>query len=124
MSASAGEVRVACDERKVERFGEDDEHGIGRGQRGAQLPRAIDQVLMWVAAETESGVVVANLMRTAKAELGCREESTQRVQDLDVDQLRRVKLWRSGHALDQGGVALFDSERGQHGRGVDHRHDV
>ena len=123
MTVRARELRVASDERRIQRLGERDIGAVIRSDRIPQLPNAWHEVVVSVPVYDEGGAVVESQLSAGRADFGELHEAPQRLRDLHVEQVRRVEVlvrreYARRHIIGQSG----SEQKLEQGRGVDDDH--
>ena len=83
-----GERRIACDDRRLERFRQSNIHSVVRRNVFPQFPRASEEIDVGMTVEIEIGQIRNRLGRPARRHLACPYESTEALRHFNVCQVR------------------------------------
>jgi hypothetical protein len=123
VSGRFGEWMIAGDDRRLNRFGEGDVHGVVRGNVVSQLPRTTQQIEMGVTMEIEVGEIRNRFVGTGGRHFTGAHETSKALNDLDVQEMRRVELVLVTKETGLYACAARGlQEKLQERRGVDHDH--
>jgi len=118
-----GKWPVAGDDRRLKRFGEGDVHGVVGADVVAQLPRTTQEIAMRVTVKIEVGKVRNRLVGTDGRNLTCSHEASKDLNDLDVQQVRSMKVVPVAKEAGLDSRAKWSlEEKLQQGRRVDDDH--
>jgi hypothetical protein len=92
MSRRIGERSVAGDERRIDRLGEGDVHGVVGREVVSQLPRATNEIEVGVTVEVEVGEIRDRFLGATGPDLARPNEASEALKHLDVHQVGRMKL--------------------------------
>lgn len=101
MLARRSESSVTCDERDIKSFAQRHEGCIVGGDVVAQPPDAVRQRVMGVAHDGEITEVHADIGSALLRQPASCDKPPQSMQDLDIDEMRSVKIGVSAEALNQ-----------------------
>lgn len=92
MAGRTGKPGVAGDERRFEQLGQGYEHGVVGRQVVPELPRSVGQGDMGITHEGQLREVGARVRGAIAGHSFRGKQSAERVQELDVNQMRCVKV--------------------------------
>ena len=92
VSGCGAEGTIAGHHRRVHRFGEGDIYRVVGAEVVSQLPRTGQQIDVGVTVEVEVGDIGNRFVSTAGGDLTGPHETPERLNDLDVDEVRCMEL--------------------------------
>jgi len=116
------ETSVAGDEGNPERLRERDERGVRGRQRPSQLPDPRCQRVVGVPDEREVGEVAPGVIGPVEAKGAGSHEPSERVEELDVEQMGRVEVTVPCDPCVEVGVHRTREQGGEDRGGVDDDH--
>lgn len=87
----AGELRVASEQRRIERFGERHVSAVICSQRLAQLPYPREQLSMRMALDDQACEIFEGLLRAPRIDVLQPNQTAQSLNNFDVEQMRSVQ---------------------------------